>query len=133
MGKPCPPARPWTTSGTGSEQDVSVSRAPSRRDDASQPQRVGGPVQHGKQRRLGTLVGPAPSLAARRGPCRQATIADWSPTRVGGRSASTAAERKAGMKQMTSGTPALTGQRICLGAVVGSRCLLDPLRDTAIR
>jgi hypothetical protein len=42
MGKRCSPTRPWTTSGTGSDQEVSLSRAPQRRDNPGQPQRVGG-------------------------------------------------------------------------------------------
>ena len=48
MGKTCSPARPWTTSGTGSEQDVSMSRAPSRHDDAGQPPPMGHLYSMGK-------------------------------------------------------------------------------------
>jgi hypothetical protein len=56
MGKTWSPARPWTTSGTGSDQDVSLSR----RDRAATTRvcrnRVGAPVQHGQDRLLATLA-----------------------------------------------------------------------------
>jgi hypothetical protein len=48
MGKRCPPARPWTTSRTGSDQEVSLSRAPPHSDNPGQPKRVGHRYSMGK-------------------------------------------------------------------------------------
>jgi hypothetical protein len=89
MGKPCPPARPWTMSGTGSEQDVSVSRAPSRRDDASQPQRVGG-----TRTAWGKNAGSARSLAPRRPWRLGADLAGRPSPRTGPRQGSAGAIRE---------------------------------------
>jgi hypothetical protein len=52
MGKTCSPARPWTTSGIGSDQSVSMSRAPSRRDNVGQPPPMRLPVRHGQEHLL---------------------------------------------------------------------------------